>query len=67
MELTASGGRTHGVGVAAELHLPQLEPGPVRVQLDGADERHVHAQTSAGYRRTQILVRYLEIEAETLR
>ena len=33
-----------GLGIPSELHLPQLLPAPVRVQVGGADEGQVNTQ-----------------------
>ena len=35
---------TYRIGIAADLHLTNLQPSPVRVQVGGPDERQMHAQ-----------------------
>lgn len=37
---------THSVRVASKLHVPQLQPCPVGVQLGGAHEGEVHPQAA---------------------
>lgn len=32
------------IGIAAQLHVPQLKPGPVRVEIRRSHESYVHAQ-----------------------
>lgn len=44
---------TYSVGVTPELHVPQLFPGPISVQLGGPHEAQVDAQSTVGRRALQ--------------
>lgn len=46
-------GATYGIGIPAELHVTQLLPRPVGVELCGAHEREVHAQAAVHRRAVQ--------------
>lgn len=35
-----------GIGIPAQLHLAQLQPGPVRIQIGTSHKGQVHAQIS---------------------
>lgn len=35
-----------GIGITAQLHLAQLQPGPVRIQIGAPHKGQVHAQIS---------------------
>lgn len=44
---------TYRICVAAQLHAPQLEPGPLQVELSGFDERQVYTERPVRCRTVQ--------------